>query len=538
MASSKARHTTVTAREYAGSDETTPLLPSSTPIPKLISKASPRTLIILVIVVILLASCGDQLMESPQTRIFESVICYRYYEATDPSKLLVGREAVGPGAIGGVAEMWCKVSPVQSKVASLRGWQFTLEGIPSLLLALPAGWAADTIGRKPVAILGLLAFPLRAAWMQLVTFFWQAFDVRMSWISAVFASIGGGSTALTSVMYVIVSDITTEANRANVFVLLSGFNLLAALFMPPLAALLMETNPWIACLAGTCLQLLAIPTFLFFPETLNYNHSPPPPIVPEPTTAPHGNHADSPAPPPGFWRALPTRSKNATAFLTRDWRILALTAPFPFLFLGGNATQLLIQYVSARYEIKLSKAILITTIRMIVVTIILFAGLPLLSKLLLRKYAFSPRRKDLNLGRLSLLFGALGWILCGFAPTIPVVIVALTISALGVGSVPMLRSFITSIVEKQHIARVYAIITVLDTLGGMAGSPVMAKLFSRGFALGGYWTGLPFYFLGSMTGACAVLIFGVNLRKGEDVCAVQDSEEEEEEAREEEVPTV
>ena len=122
----------------------------------------------LVMLVVLLVSLGDQLMENPQIRIIEAVVCYRYYEAVDPSKLLMGRDEVGPGAIGGVSEMLCKADDVQSELALLRGWQQFFDGLPSLLLALPFGWAADRFGRKPVIFAGMLAFVLRAVWVELV----------------------------------------------------------------------------------------------------------------------------------------------------------------------------------------------------------------------------------------------------------------------------------------------------------------------------------------------------------------------------------
>ena len=125
-------------------------------------------IMLLILVVVLLVSLGDQLSESPHTRIMEAVICYRYFENVDPSKLLLGRDEVGPGAIGGVAEMYCKADDVQSKLAMIRGWQATFDGLPSLILALPIGWAGDRFGRKPVLLAGLLAFMLSAAWKELV----------------------------------------------------------------------------------------------------------------------------------------------------------------------------------------------------------------------------------------------------------------------------------------------------------------------------------------------------------------------------------
>ena len=129
---------------------------------------SPATFVLWLLGTILLLSLGDQWAENPQLRIFESVICYRYYEKVDPSKIIVGRDAVGPGAIGGVDEMLCKVDAVQGDVAMLRGWQQLFDAFPSLLLAIPIGYAADRFGRRPFVLAGLISYVLRMGCMQFV----------------------------------------------------------------------------------------------------------------------------------------------------------------------------------------------------------------------------------------------------------------------------------------------------------------------------------------------------------------------------------
>jgi hypothetical protein len=96
------------------------------------AQMSPRTILIIMGVMILIVQCGDQLSEAPFTRIFESIYCYQYWEQEDPTKILIPRSAVGPGALGGVEEQWCKVAEVQGKVAMLKGTQQFLDCIPSM----------------------------------------------------------------------------------------------------------------------------------------------------------------------------------------------------------------------------------------------------------------------------------------------------------------------------------------------------------------------------------------------------------------------
>ncbi|KAK5119354.1 hypothetical protein LTR85_007710 [Meristemomyces frigidus] len=477
--------------------------------------------IILTLVVGLLAS-GDQLMDSPQTRIIESVICYRYYERVDPSKIQVGRDAVGPGAGGGVAEMWCKADGVQEQLAMLRGYQQLFDGFPALLLAVPFGWAADRYGRKPFLMLGLISFVFRASWIQFITWFWQAFDIRLTWLSALHGLISGSSPVVSALFFVVLSDITSEAERAAVFLRIGATELLANLTMPPLSAWLMDINPWIPSLCGTLIMCMCIFLFAVVPETLNYKH---------PYGSPSSSHPPSPSaetaplPPPDMSVRNPISAdfttrwigtvKDATAFLTRDWRVTALILPFFGHMLIGNATQLLLQYLSKRYEVTFSKATLLLTIYNAVRVLLLFVVLPHLSTAVMRIFHLTGQKKDLYLARASILFIIAGWTLVGLAPNIPTVAISMAVASLGQGTYLLVRSFLTSLVPVHHIARVYSIISVVDTLGAMFGGALLAGLFKRGIALGGTWIGLPFFFLGLISAAFAVLMFVVRLREGE-----------------------
>jgi len=82
----------------------------------------------------------------------------------------------------------------------------------------------------------------RFAWIQLVTWFWQIFDVRMTWLSTLHACFGGGSAVTTGIFFVILSDITPEAERASVFLQAGASSLLANLVMSPLSAWWMQVS--------------------------------------------------------------------------------------------------------------------------------------------------------------------------------------------------------------------------------------------------------------------------------------------------------
>ncbi|GAB1736001.1 hypothetical protein NU219Hw_g6056t1 [Hortaea werneckii] len=486
-----------------------------------------QTLTYLLMLVIFLAGAGDSIVESPTTRIFESVICYRYFESEDPSKIQLGRAAVGPGAIGGVEERYCKADYVQQQLASLAGYQTLFEGFPSLLLAVPFGWLADRYGRKPVLMLGLFSFLLKLLWIQLVTWFWQAFDIRMTWLSALHALLGGGSTVASSLFFVILSDIVPEDHRASTFLRVGAAELAAKVIIPPISASLMTINPWIPSLLGTGLLLLCFLTYGIVPETLNYYKPTERQSIPYPTSSSTvtTQHTKPPSP-----KTQPThhstRTKpitrlfhslhTATAFLTHDHRIPLLILPFIGHSLIAQTSQLLLQYTSKRYRLTFSQATLLTTILNAVKVLLLFALLPYASTLAMRYFRLSAQRKDLYLARASQGFVFVGWTLVGLSPNLACVVISLVVAALGQSAYLLIRSFLTSLVPADQIARVYSIVSLVDTVGEMLGSPLLAGLFGRGLALGGGWVGLPFYFLGVISAAFAVLLFVVGLKKREE----------------------
>lgn len=464
-------------------------------------------MLLLICLALVLVQCGDQLAQSPNSRIAEAIFCYRHYEITDPTKLLLDRATVGPGAIGGVAEILCKGEAVQSQLSSLRGYQGFLDGLPALLLALPLGWAADKYGRKTLLTIGTLSFVFRAAWMQIVFWFWQSFDIRWTWASALHGLMAGSSPVVSALIFVIISDVVPEAERSKVFLQVGGANLISSVCMPLLAAWLMEFTPWIPATAGTILTACAVVVTFFMPETLGYNSLPP------------SSSATTEQPSPSETNTRQTHIttlRNAISFLWLDWRIPALILTFLIHLAIGDSSALTLQYVSTRYKLTFAEATTILTLRSIANILLLFLLLPFLSNLLTRSRGFCAQRTDLWMSRASMAFWALGWLVFGLSPTLLSATAGMGISALGSGSFFLIRSLLTPLVPAHNVARLYSLISVVDTLGAMLGAPLLAGLFNWGLRVGGYGVGMPFYFLGMVCAAITVLLCVVGLRKGED----------------------
>jgi hypothetical protein len=319
--------------------------------------------------------------------------------------------------------------------------------------------------------------------------------------------------------FVVLSDVTSEAERGAVFLRIGAFNLLANLIMPPFAAWLMPYSPWIPAIGGTGLLLLSVITFAFVPETLHFTGlgqerpalsrsstaAPLPPDlapVPEPISSNQANQ----------WLH---NLRNAAAFLCTDWRIPALILSFLAYMLTALSSELILQYLSTRYRLTFAEATLVSTIRSAMVVLVLFIFLPLLSKLLVHHLQLSHQRKDLYLARGSQVFLAVGWFTLGLAWNIPFAAFSLVIASLGQGATFLVRSFLTSLLPKDKIATAYSVISVVDTIGLMLGAPILAGMLKSGLRMGDGWIGLPFFFTAAACAIVAVTMFFVRVRKGE-----------------------
>lgn len=172
-------------------------LPQSLPLPAL-PKVAPRGrgIVNLLSGAMLLAACSAGFLILPHTRILEDILCHDYY-----------------GVDGPIDELLCKVDPVQSRLTAITGLKVGLEALVSLFAALPWGIAADSIGRRPVFALALTGVILNAAWVTAVFWFNKVLPVRLMLLGSASPLLGGGDAVLVGVLFSMVTDVTTEAER-------------------------------------------------------------------------------------------------------------------------------------------------------------------------------------------------------------------------------------------------------------------------------------------------------------------------------------
>ena len=481
---------------------------------------------------------GYELIEPAQTRVFESIYCKEYYRNHEPG-------LIGSDGGDGVDEKWCKLGVIQGEVAMLKGWQVTFDSIGStrrrnilspeflifqlrltsfiytvLIFSIPWGNFADSYGRKPVILMLSIALLIRYAYIQLICWFEGALPLRLAWLSAIHTALGGSVSVGNALIYTMVSDVVPEGKR-YIFItwyltypMLTGisratlfFQVVAASFItqflaPLVSAALMDRSPWIPILLGLCVELVAVGIIASIPETLNYSGS----LSPKSIRSSVGTTTS--VKPVQIWRSLLHLAHDSISFLILDVRVVLILSAFAVHMLLQNR-DILLQYVSTRYQTSLALATVFISIRSGLVLLLCLIVLPA-SNIFFRR-RFGPQWSDLLLSRASAALIALGFLMIGLAPNRSLLIFALVINSIGWGLFSFLRSLLTSLVEAHHVARLNTFIGVFDTIGYMIGSPLLAMLFKTGLELGGVRSGLPFLFHAAIFAMIGMILSGIKV---------------------------
>ena len=265
----------------------------------------------------------------------------------------------------------------------------------------------------------------------------------------------------------------------------------------------MLRSPWIALLLGLGLLIFGTCLITLIPETLRLHVSSSEVLTPDSSSdeVSHSTKIDH----HDFFAALKTQLKDslkrlyASTSVLHSLPVLLLLSTFFIRPFNIRTVDLCIRYVSNRFAWKLREAGYLLSLRAFINIILLLAILPGVSYYLTKRRHFTSRMKDLILAQLSAVMLLGGALLLAASPTIGLAITGLIVWTLGTGFSSLTRSLITTLVDKEHIARVYAAVAVVECCSALAAGPTLAALYSLGLKLKGPWVGLPFFGLAVIT---------------------------------------
>lgn len=193
---------------------------------------------------------------------------------------------------------------------------------------------------------------------------------------------------------------------------------------------------------------------------------------------------------------------------TASISLVLLLLTFLIQLQGQPAVDLTQRYISKRFSWTIAQTGPLISLRALINLILFLAILPLVSHILTSptknryvpqalRFNLSTQAKDLLLARLSIILQIVGVSFVGLSAfrspagsddgetafPILLAIMGLIVFTFGTGFSALCRSLITALVDEQHVARLYSIIAVVETIGSLIMAPMLAGLYAWGLRL-------------------------------------------------------
>jgi MFS family permease len=447
--------------------------------------------------------------------VFENVVCEEYYDKR--------RSALYSNPPTLQADP-CKAQAVQTELALVRGVQQLVPLFAALLCTLPYGLLTERVGRRRILILSGVGVFASLSWV-LAVCYWQFVPLRWVWLSGVFLFIGGGDAVSSSVIHVMVTDTTDQAERAQIFLYLHAADVVSGFFGPAISAALMEKGyTWtVLLLADIVLFSGAFLLTLFIPETLHssdehsllvQNDGPSDPTLTEEEPIDvsllqnHEHPLDSATQADSFLTELFNLvSPLLTVLASNPQAVLLLVIFAPQSAARDLFSMVGLQYSSAKFGLPYSRGSLILSLFQCAQGLFVLLLLPLITRFVAEPLGWSSWARDRYYTIVSVSVTAIGLMAIAVAPVLAVEAVGLLLVALGSCTTGLLMSLLGDAVRPSQVSAVYSAALMLSIISRSIMGPVVNALLVGGLKLGWVWMGLPFGFV-------AVLLLGVALATG------------------------
>ncbi|OAP56965.1 hypothetical protein AYL99_09077 [Fonsecaea erecta] len=431
------------------------------------SRKSRIPMIVYLIFLMVSLEFEESVQAVPTVRLYESAICQQYYH-------------------GPVEESRCKTRPIQQKLAQIRGWQGLFDALPTLILSIPFGYMSDRKGRRLILFLSELGEICCLGWILMTCLLWEKVPIYVVWINSLFRLIGGGPNVSFATLLAMAADVSTPQTRSRTFYIVFCSMLCVGAAGPRIASVALEHSLWLPYLFCAVGLAASFPVLYWMPETLPDTSTKQPGSLELSISAEDSETT---------LKDKITSVLHVYQLVLKDRRMLAaLTCVFLAQF-RTVGIDILLPYASFKFNWPLSKtAVLITVIYSVNIAVFLVI-LPFGAIGLKRITALPTTGVDLLIARCSLGLLASGAFVIGIANTVGLMFVGLSIFAAGFGARISMVSVMTDFFRKDYRARVYALLSIIEELTRLIGTPLIQTAWARGIEWGGDLLGFPFWIL-------------------------------------------
>ncbi|RAL12729.1 MFS transporter [Aspergillus homomorphus CBS 101889] len=471
----------MTSTEGVGMDhtsESTPLLSHHAPNGRIPARLQRRVQVLLCVFAFIMM-LGDNLQPAALTQVMEDAICDDYYA-----------RHISVATTGETSDR-CKVHAVQMELAQVRGYQQLVPLFAALVCTVPYGLLAERIGRKRVLVLSGAGVCAALGWV-LAVCFWRFASVRWVWLSGAFLFVGGGDAVTSSLVHIMVTDVTGPAERAQIFLFLHAADVLAGFCGPAISAALMEKgHVWTVLLLAAAALLAG--TFLltpFIPETLAFRTD-----AGGPAASPAARIDPSSEPitkPTSIWDRI-SRVLAPALTLTSNRQALLLLGVFaPQTAARDLFTMVGLQYSRAKFALPYGRGNVLLSVFQGAQGLVVLVLLPFITRWVADPRGWTPWARDRRYAIVSVVLTAAGLMVIAMAPGLVVEAAGLLLVACGSCTTGLLMSLLGGAVHPSQVSTVYSAALMLSIVVSSVAGPVANALLVEGLVLGWVWMGLPF----------------------------------------------
>ncbi|RDW93045.1 MFS transporter [Aspergillus mulundensis] len=479
--------------DSASTSETTPLLPPSPP-PSKVNEKNNKHVFYTCLLTLFVINSGASMSIPPTTSILQDLLCERHYAAESHGTL-------------SVADLDCKIEPVQSSLSMLRGMLGLMTLLPGLFLGVPYAALAERWGVKRVLLLCVTGIVLGETWTDLVCWggtVWK-WPLQLMYLAPVAYFIGGGPAVGGPLLFVLVADHSPVELRATRFFLMEAGSYSGTVLGFMASSAIMDAHLWGAVVMGWALVVTSFFLTLLFQQDRA--------VVRDSEDQGDDHVAATPAPEA---KSTLATVRTAMGLFREQTGLLVLLFGFVLRYLGDEVMVLLIIYAAQAFGWSFSESGYLVSLQNATHLAVLLL-LPAVSRLLTRTQTREQREsetglsKHFALARGSALFAAVGSAGMALSRSPVFFVISLILYGLSSGYSQSIRSILTLATPEEHRAITYSVLGIMEAAGALIGAPFWPLMYQVGLRMGargsGFWVGLPFVISAVLMGIVWVSVY-------------------------------